>query len=410
MRVLVLGVGAVGEAYCFLGVERDPGAKWLEKVVLADYTLDRPRMVQEKLHDARFVIEQVNAADQEQVKAVCKKHTVDLLINCCPQSLNYSIFDAALEAGVNYLDLAATLSEKHPTDPYHKVGSLLGEHQFNSSKKWREANRLAIIAMGIDPGVTDIFARQAEQNLFDELEEIRVRDGSNMYVEGYDFAPTFSVWSVIEETLNPPYFWEKDKGWYTKEPFADPEIFEFPEGIGPQEVVTIEHEEVILIPRFINKGLKKVTYKISLGREFIEVLRTIRKLGLDNPEKINVKGVMVSPRDVVEACVPNPSELGHLMHGKMSVGIWVKGKKDGKQKEIYIYQCSDNQDCMKRYNCQAVAVQTALGPIIASELLARGIWSGSGVRAPEEFAPEPFLELMGEYGHPYRIIDMPLPE
>ncbi len=408
MRILLLGVGAVGEAYCSLGVERDPGAEWFEHVVLADYTLDRPLMVQKKLNDKRFVVDQVNAADKDQIVTACKKHNIDLLLNCCPQSLNVSIFDGAFEAGVMYMDLAATLSEKHPTDPYNKPGVLLGDYQFNKSGQWREAGRLAVIAMGIDPGVTDVFAKYAETRLFDELEEIRVRDGSNIYVEGYDFAPAFSVWSVIEETLNPCYFWEKDKGWYTRESFAEPEIFEFPEGIGPQEVVSIEHEEVILIPRHVNKGLKKVSYKIALDREFIEVLNTIRKLSLDNPEKLNVKGVMVSPRDVVEACVPNPAELGHLMHGKMSVGIWVKGKKDGRDKAIYIYECEDNQDCMKRYNCQAVSLQTSIGPIIASELLAKGIWTGSGVRAPEEFNPDPFLQLMLDYGHPYKVIDMPI--
>ena len=259
--------------------------------------------------------------------------------------------------------------------------------------------------MGIDPGVSEVFAKYAEAELFDEVDRIGIRDGSNMTVEGHRYATQFSVWSVIEECLNPPVFWEKDRGYHTDKPMSRPEVFDFPEGIGPVEVVAIEHEEVINLPRWIGKGLKAVDFKISLGNDLMKALRVIEGMGLASTEPVDVKGVLVAPRDVVEACMPDPATIGPLMEGKICVGTLVQGRKDGREREVYLYQVADNQTCMKRWGSQAVAVQTAVGPAIATELLAKGIWRANGVFPPEAFDPKPFLERMAAYGFPYGIRD-----
>src|SRR5213075_2503638 len=148
--------------------------------------------------------------------------------------------------------------------------------------------------------------------------EIGVRDGANLVVEGYAFAPTFSIWTTIEECLNPPLVWERSRGFYTTEPFSDPEVFDFPEGIGPVECVNVEHEEVVLVPRWVD--CKRVTFKYGLGDEFIEVLKTINKLGLDSTRTLRVNGVEVAPRDVVAAALPNPATLGDRMTGRTCAG------------------------------------------------------------------------------------------
>jgi saccharopine dehydrogenase-like NADP-dependent oxidoreductase len=151
---------------------------------------------------------------------------------------------------------------------------------------------------------------------------------------------------------------------------------------------------------------KRATFKYGLGNEFISVLKTLRMLGLDNKDKINVKGVQVAPRDVVAACLPDPAHLGEKMHGKTCAGTWVKGKKDGKPREVYLYQVADNQECMKTWNCQAVVAQTAFSAVIAMDLLEHGVWSGVGVLGPEAFEPIPFMEKMSEYGFPYGMKEM----
>jgi len=400
MKVLLVGVGGVGEAIAAIAKPR----QWLELMVLADYNVKRAEEVQKKLGDeTRFPVEFIDASKQESIEALARKYSVDLIMNSVDPIFNKQIFDAAFNVGVKYMDMAMTLSEPHPTDPFHQVGIKLGDYQFDKAKAWEERGLSAFVGFGVEPGMADVFARYAQDQLFDEIDEIGIRDGANITVDGYDFAPSFSIWTTIEECLNPPIIWELEKGWFTTEPFSEHEVFDFPE-IGLVEVVNVEHEEVLLVPRWLKT--KRVTFKYGLGEEFIGVLKTLHKLGLDNKDKIKVKGVDVAPRDLVAASLPDPAHLGEKMHGKTCAGTWVKGMKDGKKKEVYLYQVADNQECMTKWGCQAVVAQTAFSPVIALDLIEHKIWSGAGVLGPEAFDPVPFMQKMAEYGFPYRIKEM----
>ena len=401
MKVLLVGVGGVGEAIAMIARER----AWVEKIVLADNNLERAKEVQLKLQDPdRFPVEQIDARNQKMIEDLARKHNVDLIMNAVDPLYNQQIFDAAFEAGVNYMDMAMTLSEPHPTDPLHQSGIKLGDYQFERSAEWQKKGLLAIVGLGVEPGMADVFARYAQDHLFDEIDEIGVRDGSNIQIEGYDFAPNFSIWTTIEECLNPPVIWEKDKGWYTTPPFSEHETFDFPEGIGKIDVVNVEHEEVLLMPRWLKA--KRVTFKYGLGDQFIDVLKTLHMLKLDNKGTIEVKGAKVSPRDVVAACLPNPARLGDRMRGKTCAGTWVRGTKNGEPREVYLYQVADNEACMKRWGCQAVVAQTAFGAVIGWDLLEHGQWKGTGVLGPEAFDAVPFMEKMAEYEFPYGIREM----
>jgi len=233
-----------------------------------------------------------------------------------------------------------------------------------------------------------------------------VRDGANLEVEGYAFAPTFSIWTTIEECLNPPIVYDRAHGgFFTTEPFSEPEIFDFPDGIGPLECVNVEHEEVVLVPKWID--CSRVTFKYGLGDEFIEVLKTLHKLGLDSKEKLSVKGVAVAPRDVVAASLPNPAPLGDRMNGKTCAGTLVTGRgKDGTPRKTYLYHVVDNEWSMREYGSQAVVWQTAINPVIALELLATGTWKGVGVLGPEAFPAQPFLDSLAEYGSPHGVLEL----
>jgi saccharopine dehydrogenase (NAD+, L-lysine-forming) len=398
MKTLLVGVGGVGEAIAAIAKTRP----FVEKVVLSDYNLERCKEVQAKLGDAeRFPIEWVDAGKQELIEALARKYQVDLIMNACDPSFNVPIFEAAYNYGCTYMDMAMTLSEPHPEDPYNQCGVKLGDYQFERAHLWEKKGLLALLGLGVEPGMADVFARYAQDHLFDEIDEVNVRDGANLEVRGYEFAPNFSIWTTIEECLNPPVIWEKERGWYTTEPFSEPEMFEFPEGIGIQEVVNVEHEEVLLVPRWIK--CKRVTFKYGLGNQFIGVLKTLHMLGLDNKEPIQVKDVMVAPRDVVAACLPDPAHLGDRMFGQTCAGTQVKGTKDGKPRQVYIYQVADNEDCMQKWGCQAVVAQTAFNAVIGWDLLAHGIWKAVGIKGPEAFDPSPFMNKMAEYGFPYKI-------
>ncbi|MFM9164186.1 MAG: saccharopine dehydrogenase family protein [Solirubrobacterales bacterium] len=398
MRILIVGAGGVGSAAAASARHRD----FFDKLLITDLDEGRARAAVEDLGDARMSAAALDASDAQAIAALAKAEEIDVILNACDPRLNPPIFEAALEAGCTYLDMACTLSEPHPDNPYEETGVKLGDAQFEAAPAWERAGQLALVGIGVEPGFSDVAARYAADHLFSEIDEAGVRDGANLVIEGYDFAPTFSIWTTIEECLNPPVIWEKDRGWFTTEPFSEPELFDFPEGIGPVECVNVEHEEVLLIPRWVD--CRRCTFKYGLGDEFIEVLRTLNKLGLDGTDPIDVRGQMVSPRDVVAAALPNPALLGEKMSGKTCAGTLVTGTgQDGEPRATYIYHAVDNAETMALDNSQAVVWQTAINPVIAMELLAAGTWQGVGVLGPEAFDAVPFLEKLEEYGSPWGI-------
>ena len=398
VRILLVGAGGVGAAATRIAGRRD----FFEAFLVADYDADRASKVVARVGDDRFVAARVDASSAEAVAALCREHRITHVLNAVDPRFVMPIFEGAYGAGADYLDMAMSLSRPDPERPYERTGVKLGDEQFAAAGAWRDAGRLALVGMGVEPGLSDVFARYAADHLFSEIDEIGVRDGSDIVVAGYDFAPSFSIWTTIEECLNPPVIWEADRGWYTTEPFSEPEVFDFPGGIGPVECVHVEHEEVLLIPRWVRA--RKVTFKYGLGAEFIGVLKTLRKLGLDRTAPVRVGGVSVSPRDVVAAVLPDPATLGDRMHGATCAGTLVTGlDKAGAPASAYLYHVVDNAWSMREYGSQAVVWQTAVNPVVALELLAAGVWSGTGVLGPEAFDAVPFLDKLVEYGSPWHV-------
>ena len=285
MRILVIGTGGVGSAFAAIAQRRS----FFDRITLADLDPSRPQSVVDRLGDHdRFNAARVDASSEDSIVELIRDVKADVVLNATDPRFNPQIFDACLQARVTYLDMAATLSQPHPEHPYTETHVKLGDYQFAQHENWAQEGQLALVGIGVEPGAADVFARHAADELFSEIDEIGIRDGANLVVEGYDFAPTFSIWTTIEECLNPPVIWEKGRGWFTTEPFSEPEVFDFPEGIGPVECVNVEHEEVLLVPRVID--CNRVTFKYGLGDEFIGVLKTLHKLGLDSTEKVQRAG------------------------------------------------------------------------------------------------------------------------
>lgn len=409
MRVLVIGAGGVGSAFVSITARREA----FTHLVVADVDTERAqRAVDEAIasgeldaaQQARLHAEHIDASNDVAVASLARDHRVDVVLNACDPRLNPPIFQGAFAAGAHYVDMAMHLSEPHPTKPYEKTGRRLGDAQFAQSPLWRNRGLMALVGMGVEPGFSDVAARYAADHLFSKIDEIGVRDGADLVVDGYDFAPTFSIWTTIEECLNPPVIYERERGWFTTRPFSEPEVFTFPEGIGPIECVNVEHEEVILIPRWID--VERVTFKYGLGREFIQVLKTLEKLELVSTEPVEVRGVKVSPRDVVAAALPDPAELGDHMRGRTCAGTWVRGLGlDGEPREVYIYHVVDNDWSMNEYRHQAVVWQTAVMPAVAIELMASGTWFRAGVVGPEALPSEPFLDLLDAYGSEWEWLE-----
>lgn len=414
MKALIVGTGGVGQSIAAIAKRRGAQGAWLEKMVMADYDPARPQELCAKLGDPRFVPEQVDAGDSDAVAALATKHGVDIICNLCAPNFNPPLLEAALKAGTHYLDTAMTLSEPHPTDPFHKCGKKLGDDEYALSPEFEKIGKYALAGFGVEPGMADFFARYAADHLFDEIDEIGIRDGSNLEIpgaKGISFG--FSIWTTIEECNNPAIVFENGD-WHTVEPFAELEKFWLPEGIGEVEVGHVEHEEVIQIGRYADrlKGVKKATFKYALGDEFMQAMEIFRSVNIDKKEKIKVGDVWVAPRDVIAAAAPDPNEIGKQYVGKTAAGTYVVGKKDGMERKVYLYQVADNKECVEKYGTQVVVAQTAFTPVITMELLAKGSLGSkpgdpkSGVHNPEAFDADDYVALMPAYEFPGGLLEI----
>ena len=390
VNVLLIGAGTVGEAIAHLA----KGRPWLNSMTIADVSAKRARAVADAV-DAGYTAVAVDASDRVALRELIAASHADLVMNAVDPRFVPVVFDAALEAGVHYIDMATSLSIPDLKHPYTTLGAtLLGDYQEAKNAAWEAKGKLALVGMGMDPGLSNIFAAYAKKWTFDEISAIHVRDGGDLRITGYPFATVFSIWTVIEECLNPPLVYRHGQ-LEVREPFSEPEDFVFPEGIGPVMCVNVEHEEVIQLPRSIQADL--ITFKYALGADFIETLRLLHRLGLDGKQPIDVKGTKVAPRDVIAALSPDPAGLGKHMKGRAVVGTLVTGTKGGRRRETFHYQVADAAETMGRYKLQPVAWQTGVMPVIAMELIASGVWGGAGVKSPEMLDPDPFLDLCEDY-------------
>jgi saccharopine dehydrogenase-like NADP-dependent oxidoreductase len=401
MKVLLVGVGTVGEAIARLSA----GRPWLEQMVLAGHDLDHAREVADSIgYPTTHPVAHIDASEPGAVEALARSFGVDLVMNALDPRFVMPVFEGALAADVDYMDMALSLSSPHPTDPYSQTGKMLGDDQFAMDAAWRDRGRLALVGQGISPGLAQVFAAHASKHLFDEMHDVNIRAGGDLRIEGYPFATVFSIWTTIEECLNPPLVWEKDRGYFTLPPFAEPDRFIFPEGIGPVECVHVEHEDVAMIPRVLD--VRRVTFKYALGAEFIGALKVLHAIGLDRTDEIEVDGQLVRPRNVVSALVPDPATLGDNMVGKVIVGTHITGLKDGRPREVFSYQMCDAADTVSRFGLQPVAWQAGFNPVVAMELLSEGSWQGTGVMTAESFDPDPYLAILDRDGIHHATVEI----
>lgn len=418
MKMLLVGAGAVGESILRILQVRDPKCTWLEKVVVSDYDLDRAKEVCDHLNEAgRFIPDQVNAKNRGDIVALIQKHGCDFVMDAAAPFVSNNIFDAAYEAGADYVSMGTWSVPYDP--PKYGIGlensflEPMAKYNFDRHEDWKKKGNMACICLGIDPGVVDVFAKFSAEYLFDELKEIHVKDGGNLDIPNAgedDITFGFNVWTVLDECVNPNVEWDKEKGFIIGEPFSGAETFEMPAGVGLNNLLKVEHEETVLMPRFLQEyGLEKCSFKIALDDNLVQALKVITSLGLRSLDPVEVNGVKVVPRDIVAACAPQPKDIGDEMTGKMCVGIHCKGIKDGKEREIFMYQPFDNQESMEKWNMQAVVAQTGFGAAVGIELIGKGVWKDTGVYGPEYFDPIPYLEIMDEAGFEYGIVEMDSP-
>ncbi len=382
----MVGAGGLGAAAARVATERE----FFQTFIVADADLERARacvaaVAERRPGEFRFFAAQVDVADEYAVAVLAAQYGATHVLNAADPRLVIPIFRGAMSAGADYVDMAMSLSRPHPGEAHGRVSLRLGEAQFALAPDWSLAGRLALVGMGGGPGLSDVFARHAAEQLFSSITELSARSVADLRVHaenGRAAAPGDSMWTRLERCLNPALVWERsraeaaggdvDAGLFTVPPFSGAETFDFPEGIGPVECVHVEHEEAVLMPRWVDA--ERVTVKHGLGEPLITALRAARP---DDP-------------DQAEPALPAP-----LLPGRSCEGLYVSGLgKDGAPRAVFLYHLADDERTLRDYGVPCRAWQTAVNPIAALELLATGVWSGQGVLGPEALTPRPFLDLL----------------
>ena len=408
MRMMLVGSGAVGHCIVKQLLNRDPNGEWFAYALLCDIDLTHAQSIQNDCKDERLECAVVDATNRAAMTELMIKHGITFVLDAASPFCANAIFDAAFAAKADYANLGTWSVPKK--DPAYGVGiensydEIMTKYNFDRHEQWEKQGNTALICLGIDPGVVNVFARYLCEFEFDTVRELNVKDGGNLTVSNAgpdDITFGFNVWTVLDEVMNPNVEF-RDGQFIVERAFAGEENFEMPQA-GMNTLVKVEHEETVTMPRYLSKyGLQNCTFKIALDQNLIQALKVLDKLHLNTIEPVNVKGVSVVPRDVVAACAPQPQDLKE-MSGSMVVGVYAKGIKNGREKCVMMYQKFSQQEAMERFGMQAVVAQTGFGAAIAVELYARGVYRKPGVYSLEAFDPIPYLQLMKETDFHYAV-------
>lgn len=389
-NAMVIGIGGVGSVIGQKLHEFD----CFDKIVLADLDPVFAQQLQARRSKSRYVVVQANAMQTDALARLMIEHQVTVTCNACTCQTNHSVLEACLRAGSHYLDMAA--------DIYSPPGvKRPGKNSFEAEiEKFHDAyvekGLAAVLCMGMDPGAVNVFARWAMDRL-DTASSIRVLDADNAEVKGYRFAALFSPETLFEELNAIPYFVKDGKITAGKPLETEVDWTRFPDPIGLVKTYAVAHEEGVSLgthPAFVAKGVKYSVFKYALNEKVVNLARSIDLLQLDTWKKIKVDGVEVSPIRVATAHLPKPAQLGPTVDGYSCVGTEVRGTKDRRRVEYFIYTMDSHRDTYEKYGYSLTVVQTGIPPALTARLLAEGRIPERGVLMPESLNPE---ELMSNF-------------
>jgi saccharopine dehydrogenase (NAD+, L-lysine-forming) len=365
----------------------------VEQLIIADAVSARAVSLADRLNDPRVRAITLDAGNQKDSTRAIRQTGTTILLNAALPATNLAVMRACLDAGCHYIDMASGGSD---ADGIPKL-----EDQFALDAAFKQRDLLALLGMGADPGTTNVYAAYAAKHLLDEVTELHVRDGDNSVCQGHDgFIAAFSPWVFIDECLCKAVSW-RDGRFHLEEPLTGREPFDFPE-LGILNCYYVDHEESKTLPRFF-PGARVVDFKLCLDDMTRESLRAMKRLGFSRTDRVAVRGVEVVPRDLLVSLLPDPKDLAGRLRGKTCVGTLARGTADGEQLSYYLYNVADHEEVYASLGVQATAYQTGIPPVIAAQLIAEGVWAGAGVRSPEEFDPDPFLERLAAAGMPWQV-------
>ena len=394
-KVLVIGCGGVAGVAIQKCAQNDAV---FDEICIASRTVSKCDALKEKLEGktkAKITTAQVDADNVPELVELIKKVQPDVVLNLALPYQDLTIMDACLETGVHYVDTANYEPEDTAKFEY--------KWQWAYREKYEKAGITALLGSGFDPGVTSVFSAYALKHYFDEINYIDILD-CNGGDHGYPFATNFNPEINIREVSAKGSYWE-DGHWVETEPMEIKREYDFPE-VGKKDMYLLHHEEIESLALNI-PGIKRIRFFMTFGESYLTHLKCLENVGMTSIEPIMYEGKEIVPLQFLKAVLPDPSTLGPRTKGKTNIGCIFIGKKDGKEKKLYIYNTCDHQECYKEVGSQAVAYTTGVPAMIGAMLVMNGTWQKPGVFNMEEFDPDPFMDALNKWGLPWKICENP---
>ena len=392
-KVLIIGAGGVGNVVAHK-CARAPGV--FPEIMLASRTLSKCAAIRDAVEQRtgrRIGIAPVDAGDVEQTTALIRRYRPNLLINVALPYQDLSLMDACLAAGVDYLD---TANYEPPDEAKFEY-----RWQWAYRERFEQAGLMALLGSGFDPGVTNVYCAYAQQQLFDEVQYVDILD-CNAGEHGHPFATNFNPEINIREVTARGRYWEQGT-WHETDPLSVTTDFDFPD-VGVRKAYLMHHEELESLA--INlPGLRRIRFWMTFSENYLTHLRVLENVGMTRIDPVSYEGREIIPLQFLKAVLPDPSSLGAGYQGRTCIGCLIQGVRDGREKRVFIYNVCDHAACYAEVGAQAVAYTTGVPAMTGAMMMLTGKWRRPGVHHMEQFDARPFLQAVGEYGLPWKVID-----
>jgi saccharopine dehydrogenase (NAD+, L-lysine-forming) len=388
---LIIGAGGVGRVVAHKCVMNNAT---FDRIILASRSIGRCEEIKSELPAGAIEITIVDADNTDEVIALIRKYSPDILINVALPYQDLAIMDACIATKTPYLD---TANYEHPDEAKFEY-----KLQWERDAAFKEAGIMGLLGSGFDPGATNVFCAYAQKHYFDEIHTIDILD-CNAGDHGYAFATNFNPEINLREVSANGRYWENGE-WIETAPLEIMHVWDYPE-VGPKDSYLLYHEEMESLVKHIH-GLKRIRFFMTFGQSYITHMKCLENVGMLGIDPVEHHGMKIVPMEFLKTLLPDPASLGPRTKGKTNIGIVAEGLKDGKKRKIYIYQVKDHEECYAEVKSQGVSYTTGVPAVIGAKLMVEGKWSGVGVFNMEQMDPDFFMDEMNTQGLPWNVIEM----
>lgn len=391
-KTLIIGAGGVGNVVAF---KCAMNSETFGEITLASRTLSKCDTIADNVKKKTSIQIKTSSIDADNVHELItlfNKIKPNIVINVALPYQDLSIMDACVACGIDYLD---TANYEHPDTAKFEY-----KEQWERNNVFKEANIMALLGSGFDPGVTNVFCAYAQKHYFDEMHTIDILD-CNAGDHGYPFATNFNPEINLREVSAKGRYWEQGI-WIETEPMEIMQVWDYPE-IGKKDSYLLYHEEMESLVKHI-KGLKRIRFFMTFGQSYLTHMKCLENVGMLGIKKVEHRGQEIVPLEFLATLLPDPASLGERTTGKTNIGIYAKGIKNGKEKTVYIYQVTEHEKCYEEVLSQGVSYTTGVPAMIGAKLMLEETWQNKGVFNMEEFNPDPFMEELMSQGLAWKVI------